>query len=124
VAALTARERPDVALVGLGASSEHALGMIAARRLRRDHRARLGRVAGHLDIVLRRFAEYHDLKSAFASRSTIERAKGVLMERRSANEERAFAMLREQARKARFSQQVPMQLLDRPADLRVRVVSP
>jgi response regulator NasT len=28
VAAVTARERPDVALVGLGASSEHALGLI------------------------------------------------------------------------------------------------
>src|SRR6478672_9886786 len=28
VGALTARERPDVALVGLGQSSEHALGLI------------------------------------------------------------------------------------------------
>src|SRR5215204_4199355 len=28
VGAVTARERPDVALVGLGASSEHALGLI------------------------------------------------------------------------------------------------
>src|SRR4051812_2533725 len=28
VAAVTARERPDVALVGLGASSEHALDLI------------------------------------------------------------------------------------------------
>jgi AmiR/NasT family two-component response regulator len=29
VAALTARERPDVALVGLGASSQHALGLVS-----------------------------------------------------------------------------------------------
>src|SRR3954468_13498096 len=28
VGAVTARERPDVALVGLGASSDHALGLI------------------------------------------------------------------------------------------------
>ena len=48
--------------------------------------------------MLRRFAEYRDLKGAFAGRSTIERAKGVLMERHSVGEERAFEMLREQAR--------------------------
>ncbi len=29
-----------------------------------------------IDIVLRRFAEYHDLEGAFARRALIERAKG------------------------------------------------
>jgi response regulator NasT len=125
VAALTARERPDVALVGLGRSSEHALGMIdqivhkaacpvilllhapdpgfvkeASRRgvfAVVTERA-LDEWQGTLDIVLRRFAEYHALRGAFASRATIERAKGVLMERHSVNEERAFTMLRAHAR--------------------------
>ena len=44
---------------------------------------------------LRRFAEYHDLEGAFGRRSTIERAKGILMERHSVDEEEAFAMLRD-----------------------------
>src|SRR5215217_5947879 len=58
VGAVTARERPDVALVGLGESSEHALDLI--------------------DIVLRRFAEDHDLEGAFGRRALIECAKGIL----------------------------------------------
>ena len=53
-----------------------------------------------LDIVLRRFAEYHDLEAAFSRRSTIERAKGILMERHALTEEEAFAMLRDHAREA------------------------
>jgi response regulator NasT len=125
VAALPARERPDVALVGLGATSAHALGMID-QIVRQaacpvilllhspdpgfvDEASKRGVFAvitdrapdewqGTLDIVLQRFAVYHDLKGAFASRSTIERAKGILMERHSIGEERAFAMLREHAR--------------------------
>jgi response regulator NasT len=127
VAALTAREQPDVALVGLGESSEHALGMIDQIVLEAacpvilllhapdpgfvDEASKRGVFAvitdrapeewqGTLDIVLRRFAEYHELKGAFAGRATIERAKGVLMERHSVNEERAFAMLREHARES------------------------
>ncbi len=42
--------------------------------------------------------EYHDLEAAFGRRSTIERAKGILMERHSVDEEEAFAMLRDHAR--------------------------
>jgi hypothetical protein len=34
-----------------------------------------------IDIVLRRFAEYHDLEGAFGRRAVTERAKGILMER-------------------------------------------
>ncbi len=126
VAALTAREHPDVALVGLGQSSEHALGMIdqivkeaacpvialvhAPDREFVNEASKRGVFAAitdrepeewqnALDIVLRRFAEYHDLEAAFARRSTIERAKGILMERHSVYEEEAFAMLRDHARR-------------------------
>ena len=39
-----------------------------------------------IDIVLRRFAEYHDLEGAFGRRAVTERAKGILMERHSIDE--------------------------------------
>ena len=127
MAAVTARERPDVALVGLGQSSKHALEMIdqivkeaacpviallhAPDREFVNEASKRGVFAAitdrepdewqnALDIVLRRFAEYHDLEAAFARRSTIERAKGILMERHSINEDEAFAMLRDHARDA------------------------
>ena len=51
-----------------------------------------------IDIVLRRFAEYHDLEGAFGRRAVTERAKGVLMERHSIDESAAFDMLRAHAR--------------------------
>jgi response regulator NasT len=51
-----------------------------------------------IDIVLRRFAEYHDLEGAFGRRAVTERAKGILMERHSVDEAAAFAMLRDQSR--------------------------
>jgi AmiR/NasT family two-component response regulator len=53
-----------------------------------------------IDIVLRRFAEYHDLEGAFGRRAIAERAKGILMERHSVDEAAAFEMLREQSRDA------------------------
>ena len=53
-----------------------------------------------IDIVLRRFAEYHDLEGAFGRRALIERAKGILMERHAIDEARAFEMLREHSRTA------------------------
>ncbi len=125
VGAITARERPDVALVGLGASSEHALGLID--RIVREaacpviallhspdpafvREASKRGVFAHIsdtdiddwqssiDIVLRRFAEYHDLEGAFGRRALTERAKGILMERHSIDEGRAFEMLRERSR--------------------------
>jgi AmiR/NasT family two-component response regulator len=125
VGAITARERPDVALVGLGASSEHALGLID--RIVREaacpviallhspdpafvrEASKRGVFAhisdtdiddwqGSIDIVLRRFAEYHDLEGAFGRRALTERAKGILMERHSIDEGRAFEMLRERSR--------------------------
>ena len=124
VGAVTARERPDVALVGLGESSEHALDLID--RIVREaacpviallhapdpafvKEASKRGVFAHIsdtvedwqssiDIVLRRFTEYHDLQGAFGRRATIERAKGILMERHSVDEDTAFEMLRERSR--------------------------
>ena len=51
-----------------------------------------------IDIVLRRFAEYHALQGAFARRALIECAKGILMERHLITEAVAFEMLREHSR--------------------------
>jgi AmiR/NasT family two-component response regulator len=125
VGAITARERPDVALVGLGASSEHALGLIdkivreaacpviallhspdpgfvkeASKRGVFAHisDADVDDWQSSIDIVLRRFAEYHDLEGAFGRRALTERAKGILMERHSIDEDSAFEMLRERSR--------------------------
>jgi AmiR/NasT family two-component response regulator len=125
VGPVTARERPDVALVGLGESSEHALELIDkivreaacpvivllhARDPEFVKEASKRGVFAHIsdadvedwqssiDIVLRRFAEYHDLEGAFGRRAMIERAKGILMERHSIDDESAFAMLRERSR--------------------------
>jgi response regulator NasT len=52
-----------------------------------------------MDIALHRFAEYHALEGAFGRRALTERAKGILMERHSIDEERAFNMLRDEARR-------------------------
>jgi AmiR/NasT family two-component response regulator len=94
VGTVTARERPDVALVGLGESSEHALDLIdkivreaacpvivllhapdpafvkqASKRgvfahISDDH---VEEWQSSIDIVLRRFAEYHNLRSVSRS---------------------------------------------------------
>jgi AmiR/NasT family two-component response regulator len=122
VGEVTARERPDVALVGLGESSEHALELIdkivreaACPVIALLHapdpafvkEASKRGVFAHIsdddvedwqssiDIVLRRFAEYHDLEGAFGRRALIEQAKGILMARHSIDAERAFEMLRD-----------------------------
>jgi AmiR/NasT family two-component response regulator len=122
---VTARERPDVALVGLGESSEHALQLIeqivqesacpvivlihapdpdfikeASKRgiFAYITDAEAKEWQSSIDIVLRRFAEYHDLEGAFGRRAVTERAKGILMERHSVDEAAAFQMLRDHAR--------------------------
>jgi AmiR/NasT family two-component response regulator len=127
VGAVTGRERPDVALVGLGESSEHALELIqtivetaACPVIALIHAPDPGflREASKrgvfayvtddegddwqsaIDIVLRRFAEYRDLEGAFARRAVTERAKGILMERHTLDEATAFEMLRDGARNA------------------------
>ena len=121
VGELTRRERPDVALVGLGESSEHALQLIGRivheaacpviALLEQTDTAFVNEAAKRgifayitdsdpeqlqsaLDIVLRRFAEYHNLEGAFGRRATIERAKGILMAVHGVDEQEAFEMLR------------------------------
>jgi AmiR/NasT family two-component response regulator len=127
VGPVTARERPDVALVGLGESSGHALTLIekivqqsACPVILLLHgpdpgfvreASRRGIFAyitdadpqdwqSSIDIVLRRFSEYHDLEGAFGRRAVTERAKGILMERHSVDEATAFEMLRDHSRAA------------------------
>jgi len=122
VGAVTARERPDVALVGLGLHSEHALELISeivreascpviALLSAKDpsyvrEAARRGVFAyivdstpedlqSAIDITLQRFTEYHSLQGAFGRRALIEQAKGILMARHAINAERAFDLLRD-----------------------------
>jgi len=124
VGAVTARERPDVALVGLGLSSQHALDLIgeivreaacpviallsaedpayvheAAKRgifayILNDDPQGL---ASAIDITLQRFAEYQSLQGAFGRRAVIEQAKGILMAQRGISADAAFALLREES---------------------------
>jgi AmiR/NasT family two-component response regulator len=125
VGAVTARERPDVALVGLGESSDHALALIekivqeaacpviVLIHAPDPHFVKEASKRGvfayitdadpkdwqsSIDIVLRRFAEYHDLEGAFGRRAVTERAKGILMERHSVDEASALDMLRDHSR--------------------------
>ena len=118
----TAREHPDVALVGLGSSSEHALELISEivreaacpviAILHTDdpeyiHEAAKRGVFAYIiegtpaelqsaiDITLQRFTEYHDLQGAFGRRAVIEQAKGILMARNSTSADHAFELLRD-----------------------------
>jgi AmiR/NasT family two-component response regulator len=122
VGAATERERPDVALVGLGLSSEHALELITeivreascpviALLHAKDpayvrEAAKRGVFAyivdgdsaelqSAIDITLQRFAEYQNLQGAFGRRAAIEQAKGILMARHSIDADGAFKMLRD-----------------------------
>jgi AmiR/NasT family two-component response regulator len=121
VAAVTSRERPDVALVGLGDSSQHALDLIdrivhtaacPVIALLHDRDPQFVKEASKrgvfahindadaedwqssIDIVLCRFAAYQDLQDAFGRRTLIERAKGILMERHGVGDLAAFELLR------------------------------
>ena len=122
---LAARDRPDLAFVGLDQSPEQALALIESivrqkacpvivvPRAGAPDLVKQASVCGvfaqiriydaddwqsSIDIVLRRFADYRDLEGAFQRRAITERAKGILMERHSVDEQRAFALLRERAR--------------------------
>ena len=121
VGPVTAKEQPDVALVGLGLSSEHALELIgeivreascpviallAARDPAYVHEAAKRGVFAYIidatpeelqsaiDITLQRFSEYHNLQGAFGRRAVIEQAKGILMARHAITQDKAFEMLR------------------------------
>jgi AmiR/NasT family two-component response regulator len=121
VGTATAREQPDVAIVGLGVSSEHALDLIAeivreaacpviallhANDPAYIHEAAKRGVFAYIidgspeelqsaiDITLQRFSEYQNLQGAFGRRAVIEQAKGILMARHAVTADKAFAMLR------------------------------
>lgn len=122
VGTVTARERPDVALVGLGSSSEHALELISEivreaacpviAILQAGDPAYVREAAKRgvfayivdgtpeelqsaIDITLQRFSEYQSLQGAFGRRALIEQAKGILMARHSVDADRAFELLRD-----------------------------
>jgi AmiR/NasT family two-component response regulator len=133
VGAATARERPDLALVGLGLSSDHALELIgeivheascpviallSARDPAYIHEAARRGIFAYIvdadaeelqsaiEITLQRFSEFHNLQGAFGRRAVIEQAKGILMASHAINQERAFEMLRS------HSQQSGRKLID------------
>lgn len=64
------------------------------------HQADLEELASSIDIALQRSAEYHALEGAFGRRAVTERAKGILMERHGIDEQHAFKMLRDHARRS------------------------
>jgi AmiR/NasT family two-component response regulator len=126
IGSVTARERPDVALVRLGGSPDHALEMIGeivresscpviALLAAEDpayvrEAARRGVFAyivdttpdelqSVIDVTLQRFAEYHNLQGAFGRRAVIEQAKGILMGRHAIDADTAFAMLRDHSQR-------------------------
>jgi response regulator NasT len=119
--AATARERPDVALVALGPSSEHALELIdeivheaacPVIALLSEKDPAYVREAGRrgvfayivdtdseelqsaIEITLQRFSEFDRLQGAFWRRAVIEQATGILMERHKIDQDRAFEMIR------------------------------
>jgi response regulator NasT len=121
VGSATARERPDVAIVGLGISSSHALDLIGeivreascpviallhANDPAYIHEAAKRGVFAYIiegtpdelqsamDITLQRFTEYQSLQGAFGRRATIEQAKGILMARHLITADKAFELLR------------------------------
>ena len=121
VGQVTRDERPDVALVGLGEDSEHALDHISRivreatcpviALLHGDGAAFIRAAADRgifayitngdaeefqssIDVALRRYADYHNLEGAFGRRAVIERAKGILMERHAISDQQGFELLR------------------------------
>jgi AmiR/NasT family two-component response regulator len=122
--AATARERPDVALVVLGPSSEHALELIGEivqeaacpviALLSEKDPAYVREAASRgvfayivdtdseelqsaIEITLQRFSEFDSLQGAFGRRAVIEQAKGILMERHKIDKDQAFEMVRSQS---------------------------
>jgi response regulator NasT len=121
VGPLSRETHAEVALVGLGLDSEHALELIssivheaacpvialldAEDPTYVDEAAKRGVFAyvvmdggeelqSALDITLRRFAEFSNLQGAFGRRAVIEQAKGILMARNRISADQAFQLLK------------------------------
>jgi AmiR/NasT family two-component response regulator len=131
VGAFTREEQPDVALVGLGDSDKHALDLIERIVFEAvcpvvalvhlpdpefvAEAARRGVFAyataddpgpewqNAIEVALRRFAQLHDLESAFAKRAITEQARGVLIQRHGIDANEALQMLRERAKRDQSS---------------------
>jgi len=126
VGSVAAQVQPDVALVALGLSSEHALELISeivhdascpviallsASNPAYVHEAAKRGVFAYIvdttpeelqsaiDVTLQRFTEYNNLQGAFGRRAVIEQAKGILMARHSTSADKAFEMLREHSQR-------------------------
>jgi response regulator NasT len=123
VGALSRASGADVALVGIGLDSEHALDQISAivheaacpviallvvaNPSYIEEAAKRGVFAyviingtdsaelrSAIEITLRRYAEFQNLQGAFGRRAIIEQAKGILMERNGIDADAAFAILK------------------------------
>ena len=123
IGALSRSSGAEIALVGIGLESEHALDQISAIVHEAacpvialldvadpsyvEEAAKRGVFAyviingsdsielrSAIDITLRRYAEFQDLQGAFGRRAIIEQAKGILMERNGIDADAAFAILK------------------------------
>jgi AmiR/NasT family two-component response regulator len=84
----------------LSAAAERGLDAFAQARF-------LAEVQGAIELAVRRHADkaklteqVEQLESAIERRGTIERAKGILMERHGVDERQAFELLRQQSRRS------------------------
>jgi len=97
---------PIIALLGehqpqfLSAAAERGIDAFAQPRF-------LAEVQGAIELAVRRHADkarlaeqVEQLESAIERRGTIERAKGILMERHGVDERQAFELLRQQSRRS------------------------
>jgi response regulator NasT len=97
---------PVIVLLGehqpqfVGAAAERGIDAFARPRF-------LGEVQGAIELAVRRHAEkarlveqVEQLETALERRGTIERAKGILMERHGVDERQAFELMRQQARRS------------------------
>jgi AmiR/NasT family two-component response regulator len=116
---------PDLAIVVLGTSAGHALGLVAGsvrtetcpvivlvhardpEFLREASKRRAfafltdgGDWQSTIDMTVRRHADYRELERESRRRAITERAKGILMERHAIDEATAFELLSSEARAA------------------------
>lgn len=121
VAELAAETNPDIAIVTLGPSSEHALDLISEivreasspviALLATDDPAYVSEAARRgvfasivdasreelraaIEVALHRFKEHESLQGAFNRRAVLEQAKGILMGRDGISADAAFEVLR------------------------------